>query len=69
MAYQIKHKPRHHAGFPPSPAIKSDATETTEWITPSGWTAEEAEKSFRKQHPGVEIISCKRVPLSSVLHG
>lgn len=61
MAYRITHEPIFDS--PTLPGIpRPEASESTEWITPSSWDRQQAEDSFRRRFPNARILSC--LPLS-----
>ena len=41
---------------------------TTEWVTPTGWTAQQAREAFERRHPGTCVLRCDDLgnPYSSV---
>lgn len=63
MAFRIVHEPIFDSPRLPYGSEAPTLPETTEWITPTGWTAEEAQASFERRNPNSRVLSC--VPLAA----
>lgn len=58
MAFLITYHTLPPRSFAAPLAVEGQA-EITEWITPAGWSEQQALESFQKQHPSARVISCE----------
>ena len=47
-----------------APLAAQGELETTEWITPAGWSWWQAVDSFQRQHPSARVTSCEALYLA-----
>jgi len=58
MCFRITHKATASL-LTPTGTLYDEVPETCEWITPSGWTEQQAIESFEKRFSGRRVISCR----------
>lgn len=59
MAFCITYHRSAPHGITILPGIfQSDDPQQTEWITPQGWSVQEAKAAFEARHPGCVVLRC-----------
>ena len=61
MAFSITYHRPHHANATFPGIFQANDLQHTEWITPEGWDACQAQTDFEDRHPGCIVIRCNDI--------